>query len=224
MSTPARRDGGMSKAEVALLLTFAAAHDQRTIGDADIEAWHLTATDHDWTAAAAQRVAREHYGQGSNRPRLDAPTVTDRIRAIRKKAAETFELPRIPDSLPNADYPKWLRSQLTDHCDQIVQRWAVTGEEPPAQLPPAPPPNRIGQRRLAELTAGAFRDVPAATDVVGNPPTADGVASRRAALAASCPYCAARPGEQCTRSGAGGRVPISHPHPARSGHTSEEAS
>lgn len=217
---------GVTMAQAALLLAFSAAYDQRTIGDADVEAWYGAATDHRWTWNAARRVIREYYGEGADRPRLEAPAITDRIRAIRRKAAETFEDPRIPDDLSNSDYPAWLRGLRDAHCADFVYRWATTGEEPPAQLPPPPPPNQIGQRRLAELTAGAFRTVPSAADPAGKPPTADAMQARRSALSVACPYCGARPVEPCTRSSAGGRVPISRPHPARTDHssTAEEAS
>lgn len=67
--------------------------------------------------------------------------------------------------------------------------------------------------------------MPSAADATGKPPTTDEMQARRAALALACPYCSARPAEPCTRASAGGRVRISHPHPARySGDHSEEAS
>jgi len=213
--------------QVADLLGFCALHDKRKGDSNDVDAWLVVANDFGWTWDAAFRVAREHYGQGSDRPRLEAPAITDRIRAIRKRAAETFEadLPRIPEHVSDAEYPAWLRSQRDRHVAALVDAWAATGEEPPAQLPPGPPPNQLGQRRIAELTAGAFQAIPSAADVNGQPPTADGMQARSSAFALPCPYCSARPGEPCTRSSAGGRVRISKPHPARLGHAAtEEAS
>lgn len=214
----------VSKAQAALLLTLAAAYDQRTIGEADVEAWHAAAVDHRWTANAARRVIRDHYGQGADRPRLEAPAITDQIRAIRRRAAASFEDPVIPDGQPTADYPEWYRGLRDAHCDALVQAWAETGQEPPACLPSAPRPNRLGQRRMAELTAGAFHAMPAAGRD-GTPPTPDETQGRRSALAVACPYCSARPNQPCTRKGGSGRVRMKHPHPARGDRsTTEEAS
>lgn len=198
--------------EVAELLAFCAVHDKRKGDELDVNAWLLVANDHDWTASAALRVAREHYGQGEGRPRLEAAAITDRIREIRKRAAATFVDPVIPDGLSNADYPAWYRRLKDAHRDALVEQWALSGTEPPLQLPPGPPPNEIGQRRVAGLLAGAFHEVPPAAPKPQ--PDTDGP-HRRGALIGSCPYCQARDGEPCTRSGANGRVRLANPHPAR---------
>lgn len=205
--------------EIAELLAFCAVHDRRKGDDLDVQAWLMTATDQGWTASAALRVAREHYGAGADRPRLEPAAITDRIREIRRRAAATFELPRLPDDLPTVDYPAWLRRRRDTHVDALVHRWATTGAEPPAQIPPGPRPSEVGQRRIAELTAGAFARVPPA-GLDQTPPTVE----RQAALAVGCPYCEARPHEPCTRPGAAGRVRIANPHPARVGDGSREAS
>jgi hypothetical protein len=209
--------------DVAELLALCAAYDNRIGDDLDIQAWLYVATDNDWDALTAIRVVREHYGHGDDRPRLNPAAVTDRIRKVRRQAAATFELPRIPDGISNADYPSWLRAQRDAHVDALVHQWAATGREPPAQLPAAPAANRLGQRRIAELTAGAFHNVPSAA-TGGQPPTADAMQARSSALAAPCSYCSARPGEPCTRPSSTGRVRLSNPHPARATRTSKEAS
>jgi len=215
----------MAKSDVARLLALIATFDQRTIGEADIEGWHLVARVESWTVPAAQRVIVEHVSRGADRARINPALITDRIRAVRRGAAATFQGPRIPDGQPTHEYPEWYRRQMAAHVDALVYRWATSGEEPPAQLPTAERPSRLGQRRIAELTAGAFRAVPSATPS-GQPPTTDGMQARSVALATPCPYCDARPAEPCTRSGAGGRVRLAHPHPARAGQpaTAEEAS
>jgi hypothetical protein len=46
-------------AETADLLSIAAALDYRTIGEADVRAWHMTLADIDFTAATAALTA--HY-------------------------------------------------------------------------------------------------------------------------------------------------------------------
>jgi hypothetical protein len=216
----------MTYDEVAELLAFCAVHDLRMGDGLDVEAWLMAATDHGWTADASLRVARDHYGQGADRPRLEPRVITDRIRAIRKRAAETFEYPVIPDHISGAEYPAWLRAQRDAHTAALVHIWATDGPEPPVRVPSGPPPSPLGQRRIAELTAGAFRAVPAAHRD-GAAPTANDIETRHTALARACSYCSARPGQPCTRSGSSGRVRMTHPHPARTAGartTSEEAS
>lgn len=49
----------MTLAETADLLSIAAAIDYRTIGEADVRAWHMTLADIDYTAATSALAA--HY-------------------------------------------------------------------------------------------------------------------------------------------------------------------
>lgn len=120
----------ITRQQAAVLLARCAASDQRTIGEADVEAWVEAAEDHRWTFVAAKRVIREHYSAVAGRPRIDPARITDRIRVLRGQAAESFEAPRIPDGLPNREYPSWLRAQLARHIGALLERWAATGEEP----------------------------------------------------------------------------------------------
>lgn len=124
--------------EAVRLLAFAAAYDQRTVGEFDIQAWQMASGPGRWTYEAAQRVIVEHYSAGADRPRITPAMVTDALRNVRGRAAESFEAPRIPEGLPNAEYPAWLRAQLAVHCDALLERWAATGEDPARALPPPP--------------------------------------------------------------------------------------
>lgn len=47
----------MNKADAAKLLAFAAAFDQRTIGDADVHAWALALADLPWDDTAREAIA-----------------------------------------------------------------------------------------------------------------------------------------------------------------------
>lgn len=213
----------INRNDVVRLLALCAAHDQRTVGAEDVDLWHGVATLEGWSLQAAQRVIVERAARGADQARITPAAITDRIREVRRRAAETFELPRLPDDLADADYPAWLRTRRDAHVDALVTAWAATGAEPPGQLPPGPRPNEIGRRRIAELTAGAFKAIPGP----GAPSRAevDAAEARSAALARPCPYCEARPHEPCTRSSATGRVRIAHPHPARTpSRPAEEAS
>lgn len=74
------------------------------------------------------------------------------------------------------------------------------------RTPQEPPPDPIGQARLAELTAGAFRALTFGDD---EPEKQIGVLTR------ACPFCQAKPGEHCTRRGLTGRVRLAKVHPSR---------
>lgn len=141
----------ITKSDIAKLLALTAAYDQRTVGHADVEAWFEVADISRWNFAATRRVIIEHYARGADRPRIDAATISDRIRAIRGAAAESFEAPQIPAGLANADYPAWLRRQLGDHVDRQIDTWATTGAEPSRAQPVEPA--LIGS--LNELIAAA---------------------------------------------------------------------
>ncbi len=132
------------------LVSLAATYDQRTIGELDVKAWSMAASVARWTdPAAVSRVIVEHYSAGADRPRITPAAITDRLRAIRSAAAESFEAPRIPDDLRGVDYPEWYRQQQAAHIDAAVSRWATSGEMPrPAAIEPA-------GNRLAEIVASA---------------------------------------------------------------------
>lgn len=140
----------ISRNDVVRLLALAAGGDQRTVAPEDIVLWHGIAVSQRWTFNAAQRAVFEHYASGASKPRLTPAEVTDRIRSIRSRAAESFEAPRIPDELADGDYPAWYRSQLRAHIDHELGEWAITGQEPSRNLPIA---DRA--RSLPELIAGA---------------------------------------------------------------------
>lgn len=123
----------ISRNDVVRLLALAAGADQRTVGDEDIALWLGAARMQRWTATAAAAAIVEHYSAGADRPRITPAAITDRIRAIRRVAAQTFELPVMPDDLPTRDYPRWFRAQRDHHVDTLVERWATTGELPPAE-------------------------------------------------------------------------------------------
>jgi hypothetical protein len=132
------------------LLALAATYDQRKIAELDVRAWVLAAGVAGWTdAAAVSRVIVEHYAAGADRPRITPAAITDRLRDIRRAAAESFVDPVIPDDLRAVDYPAWYRRQRDEHIGRALRAWANTGEMPrPAAVEPA-------GNRLAEIVAQA---------------------------------------------------------------------
>lgn len=123
----------ITRNDVIRLLAMAAGGDQRTVGDDDADFWHACGVAERWTFPAARRAVIEHYSRGADRPRITPAAITDRIRDLRRRAAESFELPRIPDELPNHEYPAWMRALQARHIDALLHNWATTGQEPPAQ-------------------------------------------------------------------------------------------
>lgn len=153
--------------DVAELLAFAAVFDQRKADELDIKAWLAVAQAQHWTPPAAQRAILEHYSARAGQPRIDPATITDRLRTLRGRAAESFEAPRIPDGLPNRDYPAWLRRQLSAHIDDHLAKWASTGEEPSRALP-APPPTHTLAELLACAPAHVRGELRASADSITN--------------------------------------------------------
>lgn len=125
MNTPARRDDGMSKAEIALLLTFIASYDQRTIGDADVEAWHLVARPGRWTLPYARRAVVEHATEATG-DRLLPGHITKRIREQRQHFAATYRHTDIPRELVGdvAAELAWEDRQRTAHVAACMDAWA----------------------------------------------------------------------------------------------------
>lgn len=149
----------MTQDEIIKLLQLAAAHDRRTIGQADVAVWTDASQRGRWTFGEACEAINGH-----NHDRPDAwlkpGHVTERIRAARQEAAM-----REPVALPDP----------------------------------------IGQRRVAELAAVAFR-------AIGD--DGEDRARRRAALAVRCPWCGSSPGQSCTKLTRRGRAETD-PHPSR---------
>lgn len=141
----------ITRNEIVKLLALCAGADQRTVAPEDVALWHGIAQTERWQAAAAQRAIIEHYAHGADRHRITPAVISDRLRAIRGRAAESFEAPKIPPGLANVDYPGWVRTLLREHVDGQLTEWATTGAEPSRSLPIEP----ALIRNLKELTAAA---------------------------------------------------------------------
>lgn len=97
----------MTKTEVAMLLTMAAAFDRRTIGDADVLAWHQILER--VVFEDAKQAIVDHYG--STRDWLMPVDVLTAVKRMRKDRLSSVEL--VPDADPD-DVPAYidaLRSQ-----------------------------------------------------------------------------------------------------------------
>lgn len=121
----------ITRDDVIDLLKLAAVFDQRTVGEEDIKGWLLAGRMGRWTGPLATRVLVEHYSQDADQPRIDPARITDAIRKVRHRAAESFVAPRIPEGLDaGREYLDWYRGQLHGHVDDLLARWA-NGQELP---------------------------------------------------------------------------------------------
>lgn len=156
----------MTKREVVDLLSLIAVYDQRTVGQADIEGWHLIARNQAWTAPLAQRAVIEHHSADASRGRITPAHISDRIREARdrvRKAALHRDLtpPRHLADQPAAEIA-WRRTEAQRLVDGGLRRWAATGELPTIAQPKAEPVRSIPDRVRA-LIGGRFA-IPGKTD------------------------------------------------------------
>ena len=104
----------MTKSEVAELLAFCAAYDQRTIGDADVHAW-ADALDSPWVPNIDLDEAREaviaHYRETTQR--VNVADVLKRVRTDRTDRLTRGVPPRRPGVPPTEEYRK-ARAELDD--------------------------------------------------------------------------------------------------------------
>ncbi len=120
----------MNHSEVAKLLTLAAAYDQRTIGEADVLAWHELLSETNPRDAAA--VVKTHYA--TKRERLMPIDVIEGVRKIRHDRLERLEHEATPPpGLDDAGYRRWLRETRTAIADGT---WTPP---PPIEGRPMPP-------------------------------------------------------------------------------------
>lgn len=129
----------ITRNEVVKILALAAAYDHRAVGEADVDAWLIIATESAWTYPLARRCVIEYNKHDGDRPRIRPAHINDSITAtrdtIRRQAFRTDLVP--PREL--ADDPAaeiaW-RRQTTEHfIDRALAAWA--DEQPLPELDPA---------------------------------------------------------------------------------------
>jgi hypothetical protein len=82
----------MTRSEIALLLGAVAARDQRTIGDADVLAWHEDLGDLDF--ADARAAVSRHYRE--NDKRIMPAHIRHHVRIIRSERRSQAEVRELP--------------------------------------------------------------------------------------------------------------------------------
>lgn len=124
----------MTKAEVALLLTAASGRDQRTIGDADVLAWHEDLADLDYELA--REALRRHYRESTDRI---MPAHVRRLARTIREERRGRELPSAARALPSRfenDFERNVRVQsgiakCRDVLGPIMARLAAMREAKP---------------------------------------------------------------------------------------------
>jgi hypothetical protein len=148
----------MTPEETFDLLMLIAGHDQRTVGEADVEIWHDMATECGWTFPLAKRAVKEHHKRGSDRRRITPAHITDAIdaaRALIRKQVFSRDLvpPKDLGDDPRAELD-WRRRHIAAVTERALQAWA-NGEQLPAIEAPAEPDQPT--RNVTGLISGAFR-------------------------------------------------------------------
>ena len=109
----------MNKAETAELLTFAAAFDQRTIGNADVEAWALTLADLPWDDSTREAVALYYRTPPQNpeeRRFLQVHHVRTYRSRVRRRRLDSIREPA-PNEVEDIDFCDELRAIRTAIAD-----------------------------------------------------------------------------------------------------------
>lgn len=135
----------MNKAEVALILAAAAARDLRTVGDADVLAWHDDL--HDITYPDARDALKRHYRDSTDR--IMPAHIRHHVRAIRDEHRRQAAHPaRALPSRYETDTTRDARAARgAELCRQAIAAalGKTADEEPP---PPLTPSDEIRQRAL----------------------------------------------------------------------------
>lgn len=192
--------------EAGRLLALAAARDQRTVGDADVLAWHADFNAAGLSYADADAALTRFYAvemaslKTEDRRRITTPDVISIARKIRNERLANFVYEPPPgDDDPN--YLARLRGQLEATANG--RRPALT-ERPALEGGPHPD--------VAKFLAAIDKTLP----------DEDGETSsvkRPGPLGTGCPKCQAAIGRPCRTPGGKERVP----HPARKGEASDPA-
>ena len=167
----------MTPSQTAELLAFAAAFDRRTLGKADVLAWHTVLADVDYEAA--KQAVTAHY---ATETRWIMPAdIRHTVRKTRAEQAADFQGPGLPAEIPDADpddipaYLAAIRSMRVRAADGLPTR----------------------RRPIAELTARVGRAIPTEHTAVRRP----------GPLGKECPNCGAAVGRPCRTPGGNERAP-----------------
>lgn len=141
----------MTTDEIIDLLSLIAAYDQRTVGEADVEAWLAIADAEAWTMPAARRAVIEHHRRGSDKPRIRPAHITDTIRQVEETIRRTVLHTDLVPPRELADHPaaerEWRRAYIAEVKASALAAWADSGDPrvalPPSEVPAEPSPRQL---------------------------------------------------------------------------------
>lgn len=118
----------MNRNETIDLLTLIAGFDQRTVGDGDVMAWHVVATEEHWTWPLARRAAINYHRRGGGKPRITPAHITDAIDEIRATIRRTVLRTSLTPPKELRDDPRaeiaWRREYTQRVVDDALAAWA----------------------------------------------------------------------------------------------------
>lgn len=121
----------ITKEEIGALLLFVSAFDNRTIGRADVEAWHAVALEGRWPSFdVARRAAVKHQ---TRRPddRIRPGHIAEIIRELRSDASRSFTRPTAPDEIRDVDEREaWGNERAMQWFDDYFAAWAAGDDNP----------------------------------------------------------------------------------------------
>lgn len=139
----------MTEDEIVDLLTLIAAYDQRTVGRADVQAWHMIAVEARWSWPLARRAVIDFHVSGGDKPRIKPAHITDTIRDLRRSMGRALFTKDITPPKELADNPaaeiEWRRNFTRRAIDDALHAWAEGREVPtvepeePARIAPVDP-------------------------------------------------------------------------------------
>lgn len=146
----------MKETEVLALLTKMAAYDQRTIGEADVAAWHEVLPDEVGIVDALASVPA-HYTR--SRDRMMPADVIDAVTAVRRERLQRAGTPPMPADLTWKQERTWRRLWCDNVKDgmSIEQAADAASDEMdlPKELPPAPDAVAEERKALVQKLADA---------------------------------------------------------------------
>ena len=161
----------MTPDEILDLLSLIAAYDQRTVGDADVEAWFVIAEAEHWTWPLARRAVIEHHRRGGDRPRIRPAHITDAIRTVEDTIRRTVLHTDLTPPRGLADDPSaenaWRRQFIGQAKAAALAAWADNGD-PRIALPAAPQPP-AANRQLVDADGDPTPELAAAADATRVP-------------------------------------------------------
>lgn len=139
----------MTRSEIALLLGAIAGRDQRTIGDADVLAWHEDLGDLDFQDARA--AVSRHFRETD--ARIMPAHIRRHVKVIRSERREAAEVRELPSRFESDDErDERIRRNVTK-IRELLADMAARHSVPDVGIEPADPSEEIRAKAIARAQA-----------------------------------------------------------------------